>query len=562
MPYYIYVKHCLSIIVLLFMGLSCIKAQRVETNQRDSFEILKKKAQESEAFEDWKKVIHNAESRKDTADIGYAYILYAQAFANKCPTGDLDKELRPILSFLYETRQYDYYFASYNLLISRLFSNQAYRKAEQEAARMYSQAKQLDLPICVAMALRVQGQIFYKLNLYEKAYATLQESLETCPPYQENLNAFSTAQSVCEWLMMTCIKREAYNEILPLADLYGEMLDYWNGQGWKDPSGHYPVTHLSFRAIGLLKTGRTGEASDCLNKALSYMRPDCPARAYEHFYEARYMLRYDEGKYKEAIADIDTLLNTHQYYFSFYLQDLLSKAELLSLSGQSQQSIGLYRTYIHANDSIAKEEIARQLNELQVQYQVEKTQQENLRKTRYLQFAFIIIALITLLLSLYIIYAHTLNAKNHLLVTRLEERDKWAQYFLPLEQNDQEQPADSTSAKSVSLEIIQRLNTFMINEQPYRNPALDRKELAKALQLNERALANALREVNNQTVLEYITMYRLENARHLISLRNTDTLKEIAERSGFGTLRTFQRYFRERYGMPPSRYREIIAGKE
>ncbi len=145
MPYYIYVKHCLSIIVLLFMGLSCIKAQRVETNQRDSFEILKKKAQESEAFEDWKKVIHNAESRKDTADIGYAYILYAQAFANKCPTGDLDKELRPILSFLYETRQYDYYFASYNLLISRLFSNQAYRKAEQEAARMYSQAKQLDL---------------------------------------------------------------------------------------------------------------------------------------------------------------------------------------------------------------------------------------------------------------------------------------------------------------------------------------------------------------------------------------------------------------------------------
>ena len=193
---------------------------------------------------------------------------------------------------------------------------------------------------------------------------------------------------------------------------------------------------------------------------------------------------------------------------------------------------------------------------------MEKTQQENLRKTRYLQFAFIIIALITLLLSLYVIYAHTLNAKNRLLVTRLEERDKWTRYFLPLEQNDQEQSVDSTSAESVSLEIIQRLNTFMINEQPYRNPALDRKELAKALQLNERALANALREVNNQTVLEYITMYRLENARHLISLRNTDTLKEIAERSGFGTLRTFQRYFRERYGMPPSRYREIFAGKE
>lgn len=554
------VKQSLSIFVLLCIELSCLKAQEVASQPRDSFEILMKKARESETPEDWKRVIHNAESRKDTTDMGYAYILYAQAFANKCPDEDLESELRPIQSFLYETRQYDYYFASYNLLINRLFSNQAYRRAEQEAERMYSQARQLNLPTCVAMALRVQGQIFYKLNLYEKAYTTLREGLETCPPYQESLNVFSTAQSLCEWLMMTCVKLESYEELLPLADRYGAMLDYWGGQGWKDSSGHYLVTHQAFRAIGLLKTGRIKEANECLEQARPYMRPDFPARAYEHFYEARYMLHYNEGKYKEAIADIDTLLNAHQYHYPFYLQDVLSKAELLSLSGQSQQSIGLYRTYIHANDSIAKEEIARQLNELQVQYQVEKTQQESLQKTRYLQFALVIIALITLLLSLYILYAHRLNAKNRLLVARLEERDQWTRSFLPLARNDQEQQADSHPGQS-TLDIVQRLNRLMTQEQPYRNPALDRKELAKALQLNERTLANALREVNNQTVLEYITMYRLENARYLLSQKNPDTLKDIAEQCGFGTLRTFQRYFRDRYGMPPSQYREIIAGK-
>ena len=98
----------------------------------------------------------------------------------------------------------------------------------------------------------------------------------------------------------------------------------------------------------------------------------------------------------------------------------------------------------------------------------------------------------------------------------------------------------------------------MINERLYQNPALDRKELAKALQINERTLANALREENDQTVLEYITMYRLENARHLLSLKNPVTLKEIAEQCGFGTLRTFQRSFRDRYGMPPSQYRVAI----
>ena len=509
--------------------------------------------------EDWKKVISYAKSKKDTAVMGLASVLYAQAFSNRNPTGDLGKELRPILSFLYETRQYDYYFASYNLLIGRLSSDQDYRRAEQEAGRMYAQAKQLDLPVCMAMALRTQGQIFYKLNLYDKAYDTLREGLKVCPPYQESLNAFSTAQSLCEWLMMTCMKRETYDEIFSLSDSYDEMLRYWNEQGWKDPSGHYFVTRLAFRAIALLKADQIQKANDCLNEALPYIRPDFPARAYEHFYEARYMLRYKEGKYEEAIADIDTLLNTHQYHSTFYLQDLLSKAELLSLSGHPRKSIGLYRDYIQANDSIAKAEIARQLNELQVQYQVEKTQQESLKKTRYLQFAVIIIILITLLLSLSIIYAKRLNRKKHLLVTRLEERDKWTRNFLPIGQNERQQPAIGESEEPTFYNIIQRLNAFMTEERPYRNPALDRKELAKALHLNERTLANALREVNNQTVLEYITMYRLENARCLLSRQTSDTLKEIAVQSGFGTLRTFQRYFRDRYGMPPSQYRKIAA---
>ena len=105
------------------------------------------------------------------------------------------------------------------------------------------------------------------------------------------------------------------------------------------------------------------------------MLPAFPARAYEHFYEARYLLRYEEGAYKEAIAYIDTLLETHRDYYPFYLNDIRTKAELLSLSGQPQQSIRLYRDYIQAYDSFAKEEIALQLDELLIQYEVEKTQQ-------------------------------------------------------------------------------------------------------------------------------------------------------------------------------------------
>ena len=115
---------------------------------------------------------------------------------------------------------------------------------------------------------------------------------------------------------MTCQKAERYEEILPLADLYGEMLAYWNGKGWKDPSGHYPVTHLSLRAIALLKAGRKEEARLPAGSP-HFILPAFPRPCYEHFYEARYLLHYEEGAYKEAIADIDTLLETHRDYYPF-----------------------------------------------------------------------------------------------------------------------------------------------------------------------------------------------------------------------------------------------------
>ena len=51
---------------------------------------------------------------------------------------------------------------------------------------MYQQAKGIGQPVGMAMALRVQGQIFYKLNLYEKAYSVLREGSQTCPSYKES----------------------------------------------------------------------------------------------------------------------------------------------------------------------------------------------------------------------------------------------------------------------------------------------------------------------------------------------------------------------------------------
>lgn len=59
----------------------------------------------------------------------------------------------------------------------------------------------------------------------------------------------------------------------------------------------------------------------------------------------------------------------------------------------------------------------------------------------------------------------------------------------------------------------------------------------------------------------YINNYRLEYAYRLLrDLDNKQTIDSIAKASGFSTVRTFQRLFKERYGMTPAEFRESYPG--
>ena len=119
MKYFLSIKYILIVSLLLIGALPYVKAETTNpVSSPDSFETLKKEARKSESPDDWKRVINNAQARKDTADLGFAYASYLQAMANMRPAG-FKEEARPIMTFLLDTRQYDYYFALYNLLISR-----------------------------------------------------------------------------------------------------------------------------------------------------------------------------------------------------------------------------------------------------------------------------------------------------------------------------------------------------------------------------------------------------------------------------------------------------------
>ena len=557
----------LAVALFFFLNGSFISSGAENVIPGSNIDSLYHKAHMSGMPEDWKDVLTLAKKNSDTAYIGKAYVLYIQALNNMHFNSDaegageeISREIKEALDFLHKSKQNSYYFIIYNIYIDWLFAKKSYKMAQDEAAKMYLLAMEMEHPLGGAVALRVQGQIFYKLNLYDKALSTFEEGLRMCPSYKADMKTFSTAQSICEWLIMTCMELEDYKAADSYADFYGTMLGYWKTKGWEESTGHYDVTYLSLKSVSQLMLGNTDEAKRFLDEAKKYIQPQYPANAYEHYYAANAMLFKAEKKYDAAIANVDTLLHAHSSYYPLYLRDVLVKAELLALSGRPIESVDNFMRYINANDSLMKAENLRQLDELRVQYQIEKAEDEVHDKTVSLRFALAIIVLVSLLLTLSIFNSRKLKAYNKIIVSRLEEYDKRANSLMPHEYDDaQLQRGNKNGNDTISVhELMERVELCMRENRPFKNPAFNRERLAKAVRVNEKLLSDAIKETNGLTVTEYINMCRLDYSRQLLSSDSTMPLKEIAEICGFGTQRTFQRLFRDKYGMPPSHYRKII----
>lgn len=86
--------------------------------------------------------------------------------------------------------------------------------------------------------------------------------------------------------------------------------------------------------------------------------------------------------------------------------------------------------------------------------------------------------------------------------------------------------------------------------------------VAKTFDVSVRYLHKIMRE-SGQTLCRYILDARLENSRGLLGdpALMSETVTEIAFRSGFSSMTHFSRVFRERFGCSPTAYRRLQMGK-
>ena len=88
-------------------------------------------------------------------------------------------------------------------------------------------------------------------------------------------------------------------------------------------------------------------------------------------------------------------------------------------------------------------------------------------------------------------------------------------------------------------------------------PNISRDKMIEHLGTNSRYFDEAMQSCFKMSWQEYVNHLRLKEAMHYLE-KNDLTIEEISEMVGFGTLRTFQRQFLEKYDMSPKDFRKTI----
>lgn len=102
--------------------------------------------------------------------------------------------------------------------------------------------------------------------------------------------------------------------------------------------------------------------------------------------------------------------------------------------------------------------------------------------------------------------------------------------------------------------ILERLNILFEREKIYQDAAYGRAELARELQVGEANLSRLVNLYHGKTIPQLLNEYRVKDAQKL--LRETDaTIQNVFEESGFSSITTFNRVFKELSGDIPKDYR-------
>ena len=110
------------------------------------------------------------------------------------------------------------------------------------------------------------------------------------------------------------------------------------------------------------------------------------------------------------------------------------------------------------------------------------------------------------------------------------------------------------------MELKQCLLKYFEQKQPYLNPNLKIDDLCIYLNTNRSYLSKIINNEFGMNFYHFINQYRIQSAKKLLSDKKNGhyTIKAVSEMSGFKSVSTFNKSFKETEGNTPSDFRKNL----
>ena len=111
-----------------------------------------------------------------------------------------------------------------------------------------------------------------------------------------------------------------------------------------------------------------------------------------------------------------------------------------------------------------------------------------------------------------------------------------------------------TSPDSTAMHLVNRLIDLFDNQKIYLNPELRIVDVAKMLNSNKTAVSRAVNHIYKMNFSQTVNWYRIRHAIEVFSSNPDISIKELAARSGYQSMTTFNSAFSRHTGHTPAEW--------
>ena len=487
------------------------------------------------------------------------------AFENK---GMYDEAIRiapETLEFLADNELWRFYYIVFSVVTDSYSNKGDYNGAISGAKQVYELAKERSDKEGMAVAHYAMANVYN----HQKRWADMETNLRECIAllYSSDLylNILTQSYTFLTYALRMLDRYDEALQILPEFEQAVRRYDEYTATTQHEAWGNYYTACMKI----YLDMGEYDEAETWLSK-LEESGANQQVSQYD-ILEAKAKILKSHKKYEEALIKIDSAMLVVGNQAIFTQNQLMqTKMGILIQMGSKDEAEQLFHDFVAVQDSIFDMEVNAQLDEIRIQYEVDRYIAEKERNRTYFLFSLGGCLLLIVALTIWITYSRRLQKKNANLVKQILQQDKLydeakadQSELERLRSIVQESSKIHEDEEEQDDELFNRLCLYMSEQQPYTSSELNRKKIADALNTNEKYLRNTIKKNADTTVNDFIMLYRLKHANKLLLLPSKEyTIEAVAIDSGFGSRGLFYKYYRDHYGLTPSEFRRIARKNE